>query len=470
MYVHKLCALAVENLLARPLRTAFLVLTVAIGAGATMFLHAFHKGLDVAIRENLLKGMPDKLLEVKAAGQAESFMRSQMTGLFTLGKSESVVRGITPEQVERMRGLADRGVTKEPVVVRTRPQLPFQVRLQPDFDRLSGVLSLAQIFLSQRDMERISIPFMFHGIDGERAARELPVTIELAADEVAIYASRQWLEGAENFGQLKERQIGRAENDLKKLAALADMLFFKEGAQGLPVFLVMSKNGARHVVNGRVVGVASEASLHGLSVDSALIEQWNRWNNEKKAEPYALSYNAVEIETRSTEDLLAAAADLATDPALEVSGRLVTARRLTNLRNLLPPAALVIGVILAFLAAGGIIVGLSLSVAEQTKRIAILRSVGARLADILFIFLCEAFLVGAIGVIVAGQLLWPVIGFVDPAIRGTIPGIDDIESLFNPSAAFNQLAAAVGILVALLAGLVPAFTATLIKPSEVLKV
>lgn len=471
MYLHKLVWLALENLAQRPLRTLFLVLTVGIGAGATMFLLAFHRGLDGAIRDNLLKGLPDKSLEVRPEGLAENAAQSQLSSLLTLGQTQTETKGIPVELVERIRDLHAAGVTREPVEVKTRPLLPFTVRIQPDFDRMEGVMSLLNLAISQRERSRIGGPVMFHGIDGSRAESELPVEITLEADEVPIFLAREWLKGADNFSQLRERDMSsRREKNMKRLAEIADTLFFKKGATGVPVFLLLSKGGKRKVVQGRVVGFCNEATIHGLSVDAGHIEQWAEWNNEAREEPLPLTYNAVTVVTNSTDDMLAAAEELAKMEGLEVSGRLVTARRLSNLRDMLPMATLIIGVILFFLAAGGIVVGLSLSVAEQIKRIGILRSVGAKQLDILFLFICEALIVGCLGVLLGALLSHAGISVVDPVIKETIPGVADIRTMFLPSERLNVLVGVAGVLVALLSGLVPAFTATLIRPSEVLKV
>jgi hypothetical protein len=475
MVLLKLLVLAIESLSLRPLRTLFLVLTVAIGAGATMFLVAFHRGLDHAIKDNLLKGLPDKELTVRAAGVAESLISSQLTSVFTFGQSQKAPAGITSEHVALFRRLHELGVTRQPLDVATRPMLPFMVQIQPDFERLQGVLSLLSIAISERDRRNAGGPVMFHGIDGHRAESELPVEIALEADEVPIFLAREWLGGASNFSQLQERPGGRRDEMLMRLAKIADVLFFAKGARGVPVVLLLSQDGERRVIQGRVVGFVSEATIHGCSVDAAVIEQWNAWNNSSRAlaqppqEPLQLAYNSVVLRARTTDDMLSAAAELARHSELDVSGRLVTARRLTNLRDLLPPATAVIGLILFFLAAGGIVVGLSLSVAEQTQRIGILRAVGARRLDILFLFLCEALIVGLLGVALGYGMQMLAISEVDVVIRQTIPGIDDVQTLFEPKPALNAAICTVGVLVALLAGLVPAFTATLIRPSEVLK-
>ena len=120
MYQHKLVWLAVENLGMRLLRTLFLVLTVAVGAGATMFLFSFYRGLDSAIKDNLLKGMPERQLTVEPEGVAESFMSEQLQSMLTLGSSSIRPKGITPADVEAFKSLA--GV-KRPVKVMPKPLL-----------------------------------------------------------------------------------------------------------------------------------------------------------------------------------------------------------------------------------------------------------------------------------------------------------------------------------------------------------
>lgn len=480
MYLHKLLGLSVENLALRPLRSAFLVLTVAIGAGATMFLVSFYLGLNVAIRQNLLKGMPDKQLTVQASNMAESVISSQLTSMVTLGKGGGPPRGISDEHIQAFQDLHKNGVTKGPVRIETRPMLPFMVSVHIDFDRMKGLLSLVGASISERDRRNAGGKMMFHGVDSVEAWEQVkPFNPQLEEGEVPVFIAREWLGGAKNISQLQERPGARREKVMLQMARIGDLLFFpknpeKSGARGVPVLIRLNKDGALKVVRGRIVGFCDEATMHGLTIDSAIVEEWNDWNNssrgKRKEAPLQLAYNKVILHTQSSDDMLSAAEAVSKLEGLKVSGRLVTARRLTNLRDLLPPATAIIGAILFFLAAGGIVVGLSLSVAEQTKRIGILRAVGARRTDILFLFLCEALIVGLLGVALGYALQGVAIEQVDGLLKQTIPGLTEIDSLFRPTPNVNAGVGLLGVLIALLAGLIPAFTATLIRPSEVLKV
>ncbi len=475
MYQHKLVWLAVENLGMRLLRTLFLVLTVAVGAGATMFLFSFYRGLDSAIKDNLLKGMPERQLTVEPEGVAESFMSEQLQSMLTLGSSSIRPKGITPADVEAFKSLA--GV-KRPVKVMPKPLLPYVVRWQLNEDRLSGIASLYKVVKTITRGRTIRGQNMFFGLDQSHATQEFFRStgrrMPLAEDEVPVFLSRELLRGAKDFSQIRGFKPNQRE---KVMLKMANRLFFDKESTGVPLMIRLERSSEQHglekkYVPARIVGFYSGAPLAGLSIPYESVLEWNEWFNEHNEgeQRVPLLYNSVVIKTQSTDDMLAAADAISKKEGLKVSGRLVTARRLTNLQKLLPPATLLIGIILFFLAAGGIVVGLSLSVAEQTRRIGILRAVGSKQLDILFLFLCEALIVGMLGVLVGFYLQMGAIQLVDPVIKDTIPGISEISSMFYPSSAFNWIVAVVGVLVALLAGLVPAFTATLIRPSEVLKV
>ncbi len=475
MYLHKLLLLAIENLTLRFMRTVFLVLTVAIGAGATMFLFAFYRGLDTAIKDNLLKGMPEKQLTVEPKGVAESYMSEQLTSMLTMGQSSVKAVGISVEDVEYFKNLP--GV-EHPVKVTPKPLLPIAIKWEVDFDRLTGVLAIGSLLSPKIISRGIGGQQLFFGLDYLEAAKEfLAATgrkLPLAEDEVPIFLDRKFLRGAKDFTQIK----GFKPNNRERLMLrLANKLFFDEKATGVPLMIRLerehpTKGLQPKYVPARIVGFNSNAPMHGFTIPGETLSEWHDWLNKYKrgADRTPLLFNSVVIKTQTTDDMLAAADAISRMDKLKVSGRLVTARRLTNLQKILPPATLLIGIILFFLAAGGIVVGLSLSVAEQTQRIGILRAVGSKQLDILFLFLCEALIVGLLGVLLGYYLQLGMIHIVDPIIRNTIPGVSSVASMFESSNAFNGTVALVGVLVALLAGLVPAFSATLIRPSEVLKV
>ncbi|MBI4612248.1 MAG: FtsX-like permease family protein [Planctomycetes bacterium] len=126
---------------------------------------------------------------------------------------------------------------------------------------------------------------------------------------------------------------------------------------------------------------------------------------------------------------------------------------------------------LVFLLAGvGIVNGLTLSVMEQAKRIGILRAVGARRRDILFIFLSEAFLIGLVGSLLGVAAGYGASRFADSRLPGLLPEMPyRPESFFALSGPLALLVVLVGVTVSLAAGLFPSLKGSWIQPVEVLK-
>ncbi|MFH0961768.1 MAG: ABC transporter permease [archaeon] len=103
------------------------------------------------------------------------------------------------------------------------------------------------------------------------------------------------------------------------------------------------------------------------------------------------------------------------------------------------------------------------SVLERTKEIGIMKSVGARNSDILTIFLMNAALIGLVGGCL-GILLGVVFSGLLPAIIGGTPFIRSggIISL-------KSVAMAVSVSVGILAGIIPAYQASKLKPVDALR-
>jgi putative ABC transport system permease protein len=108
------------------------------------------------------------------------------------------------------------------------------------------------------------------------------------------------------------------------------------------------------------------------------------------------------------------------------------------------------------------------SVLEKTKEIGIMKAIGARNRDILLIFLFNAALIGLIGgmlgvlfgVVLSGMLP-SLTGGSLPMMRGGIGGIVSLDSL--------AMALAVSVGVGVVAGIIPAYQASKLKPVDALR-
>ena len=107
------------------------------------------------------------------------------------------------------------------------------------------------------------------------------------------------------------------------------------------------------------------------------------------------------------------------------------------------------------------------SVLEKTKEIGIMKAIGARNADILLIFLFNAAFIGFVGGVL-GIILGTMLSGFMPALMGGLPlgrggGIAIVT--------FNSIAMAlsVSVTVGILAGIIPAYQASKLRPVDELR-
>jgi len=132
-----------------------------------------------------------------------------------------------------------------------------------------------------------------------------------------------------------------------------------------------------------------------------------------------------------------------------------------------------IGSIALIIGGFGVANTMFMAVAERVREIGILRAIGARSIDVLFMFLAEAALLGLaggivgvlIGVIVSGYLPSLFAGFLRFGPPGG--GGVQLQTVVTPTAIL--LALGLGLAVSLIAGLYPAVRASRLKPVEAMK-
>ena len=103
------------------------------------------------------------------------------------------------------------------------------------------------------------------------------------------------------------------------------------------------------------------------------------------------------------------------------------------------------------------------SVLEKTKEIGIMKAIGARNNDILLIFLFNATLIGLIGGII-GIFIGAILSYFLPSLMGNAP-VTDITVSSNSIV----IALCVSVTVGILAGIVPAYNASKLRPVDALR-
>jgi putative ABC transport system permease protein len=142
---------------------------------------------------------------------------------------------------------------------------------------------------------------------------------------------------------------------------------------------------------------------------------------------------------------------------------------LGGIKDILNIVKLIVGAIAAIsLLVGGLGIASTMftSVVERTKEIGIMKSIGARNEDILYLFLIEAGLLGVVGGIFGALIGMSLAFLVEYGFGIYIPGIP-----FDVKISYNLLLGAVGFsfLVGAVSGIIPARQAARLKPVEALR-
>ncbi|MDO8509206.1 MAG: ABC transporter permease [Nanoarchaeota archaeon] len=105
------------------------------------------------------------------------------------------------------------------------------------------------------------------------------------------------------------------------------------------------------------------------------------------------------------------------------------------------------------------------SVLERTREIGVMKAIGAKNKDILYIFLFESAFLGLVGGIV-GIIIGLSLAFLASGVASSFLGIDFIVSISFPLVLFSL---SFSFLIGVLSGIIPAFQASRLNPIEALR-
>jgi putative ABC transport system permease protein len=107
------------------------------------------------------------------------------------------------------------------------------------------------------------------------------------------------------------------------------------------------------------------------------------------------------------------------------------------------------------------------SVLEKTKEIGIMKAVGAKNKDILFIFIFNAALIGMVGGILGIIFGGILSGFMPALLGGSLPTRGGLVTVVSLNSVFMALAVSIGA--GIIAGIIPAYQASKLKPVDALR-
>jgi putative ABC transport system permease protein len=227
-----------------------------------------------------------------------------------------------------------------------------------------------------------------------------------------------------------------------------------------------------------VVGIYDPGTTFGPETRSAYIllsdAQSISGDRGKVTEIYVKANNADLVSTVASE-ISSAVTGVRTITASTVTG---TASTLTNT---LTSFFTIIGLVALMAGAFGVINTMMMSISERTREIGTLMALGAKRAQVMRIFMSEAFIIGLTGGVV-GVLIGAGVSLVLPSLTGSAAGSTTVGfagagagtllrgGLQPALTGFNLvLSFALGTLVGTLAGLYPAWRASRMNPVEALR-
>ncbi|MGH7571877.1 MAG: ABC transporter permease [Gemmatimonadota bacterium] len=215
----------------------------------------------------------------------------------------------------------------------------------------------------------------------------------------------------------------------------------------------------------RLVGVSDRVPLVGISVP---LEVVNGWNAELAGET-SPQYVQMTVVARRAEEVDRIAGQIEAMGWTVTTGREI-ASRVRTLTDVLGAAFGTIGLVVLAVAGIGIGNALLLSVMERRHEIGIFRSVGASRGDIRLLFLVEAALIGLLGAVTGIALAAGAAWVADRVLDRFLPDLPLLpESFFVLSWPILLTGLSLGVLVSVLAAVLPAHRAARLDPARTLE-
>jgi hypothetical protein len=217
----------------------------------------------------------------------------------------------------------------------------------------------------------------------------------------------------------------------------------------------------------RVVGLSDRVTLVGVSVPLGYVDEWHRWywgDDRFKGQ-----YNRLVVVTISPTRTDAVAKQIEKLGLSVVSGK-EASEKIAALGLVISLLIVAVVLTVALLAALGLLNVMTLSVWEQLGWIGLLRAVGARRWHVLAIFLVESAALGLLGALVGCVLAHGAMWYANDLAHRWLPEFPfRPESLFSMRVRLTALMIAGGACLGVLAGLVPALRAAMMRPAEALR-
>jgi ABC-type antimicrobial peptide transport system permease subunit len=259
--------------------------------------------------------------------------------------------------------------------------------------------------------------------------------------------------------------IGALEQFIAERGGLGKMRFYI----GLGETMVAGSNEhipahKRREVQGVLIGISTKAMPIGMTVP---IQYVRRWNQEFSGDEAASSYSSVIVTLDDKDGVAPFSAWLQSELDLRLEDSM--GERFATAIFIVTSLFVLISFIIVSISAINIAHNFFMQVSERRREIGVLRAVGATRADVRFIILGEAALIGVIGGLLGIGLAWLAAWGVDLASTRLLPPFP-----FKPETYFDfQTWILVGgllfaTLFCVLGGFLPARKASLMEPAQAL--
>ncbi len=331
----------------------------------------------------------------------------------------------------------------------------------------SSSATTKEIILSNSDVQAIrSLPFV-NAIDTEiRGSTEAYYIAKSGSLSITGVEPSEWSKIATD--KLKEgRLLGSADLNTIVISNKVAQDFFGKPL-GINQMINIKTTTTGNLKVFRVIGITDDdnAKIYMPLQNAYEILETKKKNN----------YDTILVRVKDSNDVDANVADLTqklmltrhvtdktqdfsvTSPKLIQQQRADVLSTLTLFLTAIAAVALIVGAV-------GIANSMFTSVLEKTKEIGIMKAIGAKNKDILTIFLLNAALIGLVGGII-GIIFGSLLSNLLPALLKTPGGIEIVTSI---SLQTIFMAILVSVAIGILSGIIPAYSASKLKPVDALR-
>lgn len=217
----------------------------------------------------------------------------------------------------------------------------------------------------------------------------------------------------------------------------------------------------------RVVGFSQAAIPLGATIPISYVERWNARFNGENTEG---QYHSILVQAENPKDLPRIAEFVETQLGLEIHSRYDDQRRASTMLTIITAVFAALSLAITLLSALNLANTFLMIVAERRREFGIMRALGAKKSQIASLVVGEAFLIAAVGCLLAWGITVPLMSVTNSLILNAAPDFPfKPENIFSVPLWLIPATLGVTFLFCGIGSLVPALQAASVDPAEALR-